>query len=79
MHALEPLLARNESFPSRESEDSLACNGRQGCCGAKSPGQGPADLGPSGSLQLPVRTILLEGEVGTESAPHHRLGSVTVS
>lgn len=32
-----------------------------------SPGQGPADLGPSGSLQLSVRAVLLEGELGTES------------
>lgn len=35
--------------------------------GARSAGQEPADLGPSGSLQLPVRAMLLEGELGTEA------------
>jgi hypothetical protein len=48
--------------------------GGRAAVGAKSPGQGPADLGPSGALQLPVRAMLLEGDVGTETAPHHRPG-----
>lgn len=48
--------------------------GGRAAVGAKSPGQGPADLGLSGSLQLPVRAMLLEGDLGTETAPHNRPG-----
>lgn len=66
-------LETDPSLPGRAKTAWLVMGGRA-AVGAKSPGQGSADLGPSGSLQLSVRTMLLEGEVGTESVPHHRLG-----
>lgn len=47
--------------------------GGRAAVGAKGLGQGPADLGPSGPLQLPFRAMLLEGEVGTETRHHHFL------
>lgn len=51
MLALEPLLAKNDrSLPGRAKRAWLLMGGRA-ALGAKSPGQGPADLGPSGSLQ----------------------------
>lgn len=61
------------SLPGRAKRAWLLMGGRT-ALGAKSPGHGPADLGPSDSLQLPVRAVLPEGEVGTETAPHHRPG-----